>query len=60
MERKDGYYRVKWNDGTWSIAYYTAIGSEKYRWQIIGCGDLLSDNNFEEINETPINPNPYA
>ena len=58
-KRKDGYYRVKYR-GVWYIAYSKTLVFPSPRWNMVGNEDDYQDSDFDEINETPINPNPYA
>ena len=54
MERERGFYRVR-KGIIWTIAYWSeGIGWEVFEDSISPLRDLV----FDEINETPVNPNP--
>jgi hypothetical protein len=52
MKRKDGYYWVKYG-GQWFIGKYNA---EEDNWMMLEYFNAKKDNQFNEINETPIPP----
>lgn len=54
MKRKTGYYRAKYHD-KWLIVLYIECYDS---WYCIGDVRPKQDDDFSEINETPINPNP--
>jgi len=52
VERKDGYYWVKFN-GTWHIAYYfIEFGDDWWSFPLIA--DIVKDEYFSEIDERQI------
>jgi len=50
--RQTGWYRVKWL-GVWNFDEYTGTA-----WWMPGTNNPFKDSDFDEINETPINPEP--
>ena len=57
--RKEGYYWVLINNGTndWRIGSYFITESSK-GWNLHGSKSFWVDNEFKEIDETPITRNP--
>lgn len=53
QERKSGWYWVR-NKKTWDLSKWSA---ETRRWDLPGISKV-SDEFFDEINETPIEPDP--
>lgn len=56
MKREQGYYRVNYK-GFWGIAYYSHIDAG-YTWTYHHFA--LNDNDFQEIDENRIDPDPSA
>lgn len=54
-KRQPGYYRVKYN-GKWAFGLYNVQGLNT--WAIPNNKWYLGDMDFEEIDPTPIDPNP--
>jgi hypothetical protein len=59
MERKSGYYRVKFLD-KWIIAQWFPDAPNPHWLTTENRHHLYWDSDFEEINETPINPDPQT
>ena len=53
-ERKPGYYWVKLDD-KWVVGNFNP-GPGSFHWRIHGIISEFSDDDFQEINETPIFP----
>jgi hypothetical protein len=48
MERKDGYYWVKY-DGHWTIGRFRFE-----RWELVGYADKFDSEDFDSISSSPI------
>lgn len=53
--RKDGFYWVKLNT-TWMIGCYNNLTNQNHAWSIFGMEKLFSEDDLDEIDETPITP----
>lgn len=54
MNRLEGYYWVKLDNGLWCVAFYDAMNNE---WDIPGLIPTRNDDDFLEIDENRIERN---